>query len=168
MLYAEDELPIDHFAVYQIPIPEVFQTERGRRTIRVSLAYDPPVRHSRRDYAGVTIGFRLIRGCNPELIFEHFRRRSAEEDHFPEMEGRFNCSLDPSPTLREKSSLQTATASFSRDISRYGDTYHLVVRCAGGWAADIGRQAFAVVVEIAHEAEVQLYERLRQRVRIQA
>jgi subtilisin family serine protease len=62
VLYAEDELAIDHFAVYQIPIPQPFQTERGRRTIRISLAFDPPVRHSRLDYNGVGMSFRLIRG----------------------------------------------------------------------------------------------------------
>ena len=169
-LYAEDELEVDHFAVYQVPIPEPFQTERGRRTIRVTLAYDPPVRHTRRDYAGNTMAFRLIRGCDPDLIFEHFRRRVvADEGPFPEMEARFNCKLEPTSTLREKSSLQTATATFKRDIAQYGDNYYLVVRCAGGWAAESHpRQAFAVVVEIAHEAEVQLYERLRQRVRLQA
>jgi len=60
------------------------------------------------------------------------------------------------------------TVTFKRDVSQYGDNYYLVVRCAGGWAAESHpRQAFAVVVEIAHEAEVQLYERLRQRVRLQ-
>lgn len=165
-LYAEDELEVDHFAVYQIPIPEPFQTERGRRTIRVTLAYAPPVRHTRRDYAGNTMSFRLIRGCNQDLIFEHFRRRVvAEEGTFPEIEDRFDCKLEPTPTVREKSSLQTAIITFSRNISHYGDSYFLVVRCAGGWAAEVGRQAFAVVVEIAHEAEVQLYERLRQRLR---
>jgi subtilisin family serine protease len=166
VLYAEDELATDHFAVYQIPIPEAFQTERGRRTIRVSLAYDPPVRHTRRDYAGITMGFRLIRGCQSDLIFEHFRRRTVEEGRFPEMATRFNCGLEPGPTLREKSSLQTATATFQRDVSNYGDTYHLVVRCAGGWAEEIAVQAFALVVEIAHEGEVRLYERLRQQIRV--
>lgn len=166
VLYAEDELEVDHFAIYQIPVPEPFQRERGRRTIRVALAYDPPVRHSRRDYNGVSMSFRLIRGCNPDHIFDHFRRRAPEEDRFPEMADRFNCKLDPSPTLREKASLQTATVQFSRDVSHYGDTYYLVVRCAGGWASDIARQAFAVVVEIAHEAEVALYERMRARVRV--
>lgn len=166
VLYAEDELAVDHFAVYQIPIPEAFQTERGRRTIRVSLAYDPPVRHTRRDYAGLTMGFRLIRGCQPNLIFEHFRRRTVAEGRFPDMAARFNCGLEPGPTFREKSSLQTATATFQRDVSIYGDTYHLVVRCAGGWAEEVANQAFAVVVEIAHEAEVRLYERMRQRVRV--
>jgi Subtilase family len=169
-LYAQDELEVDHFAVYQVPIPEPFQTERGRRTVRVTLAYDPPVRHTRRDYAGNTMAFRLIRGCDPDLIFEHFRRRVvADEGPFPEMEPRYNCKLEPTSTVREKSSLQTATATFNRDITRYGDNYYLVVRCVGGWAAESHpRQAFAVVVEIAHEAEVQLYERLRQRVRVQA
>lgn len=166
VLYAEDDLAVDHFAVYQIPIPEAFQTERGRRTIRVSLAYNPPVRHTRRDYAGVTMGFRLIRGCQPDLIFEHFRRRTVEEGRFPEMAARFNCGLEPGPSLREKSSLQTATATFRRDVSGYGDTYHLVVRCAGGWAEEVVNQDFAVVVEIAHEAEVRLYERMRQRIRV--
>lgn len=166
VLYAEDELETDHFAVYQIPIPHTYQSEAGRRTIRVSLAYDPPVRHSRRDYCGVTMGFRLIRGCDSDLIFEHYRSRTGDEGDFPKILGRYSCQLKPGPTLREKSTLQSATATFKRDISQYGDFYHLVIRNNGGWAADIGRQAFAVVIEIAHEAHIQLYERLRQRIRI--
>ncbi|MCW0181757.1 MAG: S8 family peptidase, partial [Zavarzinia sp.] len=169
VLYAEDELEVDHFAVYQIPIPEIFQTERGRRTIRVTLAFDPPVRHTRRDYVGNNMGFRLIRGCDPELIFEHFRRRIiAADGPFPEIQGRFNCDLKPGPALREKSTLQSANFIFSRNAEDYGDTYYLMVRCAGGWAAGVTRQAFAVVVEIAHEANIRLYERLRQRVRLPA
>ncbi|MBU8875501.1 S8 family peptidase [Reyranella sp. MMS21-HV4-11] len=166
VLYAEDELAIDHFAIYQIPIPEAFQTVRGRRTIRVSLAYDPPVRHSRLDYSGLSMDFRLIRGCNSDLVFEHYRQRTQAEGPVPDMENRFNCKLTPGPTLREKSSLQTASVTFSRDISAYGDSYFLVVRCAGGWAGDTGQQGFAVTIEISHEAEIALYERLRQRIRV--
>lgn len=168
VFYAEDELEIDHFAVYQIPIPRAFQTERGRRTIKVSLAYDPPVRHSRLDYNGVAMSFRLIRGCEPDKIFEHFRQRTQIEGAVPEMEARYNCKLQPSSTLREKSSLQSASVNFARDISDYGDVYYLVVRCAGGWAGDAGQQAFAITVEISHEAALPLYERLRQQVRIRA
>ncbi|WP_259665741.1 S8 family peptidase [Rhizobium binae] len=166
VLYAEDELAIDHFAVYQIPIPEPFQTERGQRTIRVSLAYDPPVKHSRIDYNGLSMGFRLIRGCDADKVFEHYRQRAQAEGPVPDMENRFNCKLTPGPGIREKSSLQTASVTYSRDISTYGDNYLLVVRCAGGWSGDIGQQNFAVTVEISHEAEIALYERLRQRVRV--
>lgn len=112
------------------------------------------------------MGFRLIRGCDTDKIFDHFRQRAPDDGPFPEMEPRFNCKLDPSSTVREKSSLQTATVTFQRDVSQYGDNYYLVVRCASGWAGDVGQQAFAVTVEIAHEAEIPLYERLRQRVRV--
>jgi len=41
VLYAQDELEIDHFAVFRIPVPEVFCSEAGERSIRVILAYDP-------------------------------------------------------------------------------------------------------------------------------
>lgn len=163
VFYVEDSLAIDHFAVFQIPIPELFQTERGRRTIRVSLAYDPPVRHTRRDYAGVSMGYRLLRGCNSDFIFEHYRQRRNNEEPFPKLLSSFDCSMEPSITKRENGSLQTGMATFLRPIERYGDTYHLVVHCMNGWA-DVAEQRFAAVVELAHEAQIQIYQRLRVRV----
>lgn len=165
VLYAEDELPVDHFAIYEVPCPEVFQTG-GRRSIQVSLAYDPPVRHTRIDYAGNRMSFKLHRGCDPALLFDHYRRRATGEDRHPDLEGRFTCKLEPGSTERSKSSVQVGRASFARN-SAYPDPFYLVVRCEGGWAADIApRQSFAVVVELALEAEVRLYERLRARVRL--
>ncbi|MFL5239431.1 MAG: S8 family peptidase [Rhizomicrobium sp.] len=168
VMYVEDELPLDHFAVYQVPIPGLFQTG-GRRAIQVTLAYDPPVRHTRADYVGVGMNFRLVRGCDPALIFEHFRRRTQDEGRQPDLDARYNCALEPGPLYRERGTLQTATVTFSRATESYGDNYYLVVRCEGGWAATFeDRQRFAVVVELTHQAEVQLYERLRARIRIQA
>jgi len=166
VLFADDELEIDHFAVYRIPIPETFQSEAGKRTIRVTLAYDPPVRHTRTDYTGVGMSFRLIRGCEPDLLFEHYRRRSTEEGPFPELADRYNCKLTPGPQARERGTVQSASVTYQRNVEGYGDAYYLVVRCEGGWAGDVGRQGFAVVIEMSHEAEVQLYERVRQRVRV--
>lgn len=167
-LYAEDELAPDHFAVYRLPIPEEFQAGNGERHIRVTLAFDPPVRHTRNDYAGVGMSFRLIRGCQPGLIFEHYRRRGQDEGPFPELAARYVCKLRPGPQSREKGTVQSATATFSRGVETYGDTYYLVVRCEGGWATHVDRQQFAVVVELFHRSEVQLYERVRQRVRLPA
>ena len=168
VLYAEDALPLDHFAVYQLPIPEVFQTG-GRRTIQVTLAFDPPVRHTRADYAGVRMSFRLVRGCDPALIFDHFRRRNQDEGHRPDIESRYNCGLEPGPRERERGTLQTASVTYSRGTEIYGDSYYLAVRCEGGWASSFeSGQRFAVVVELRHQAGVQLYERLRARVRLPA
>lgn len=98
VLYAEDELAIDHFAVYEVPIPVAFQQTRGRRTVKISLAFDPPVCHTRVDYAGIGMSFRLIRGCTAEQVFEHYRWRNvAVEGGVPKMENRFNLCIGTWP-----------------------------------------------------------------------
>ncbi len=168
VFFTEDELPLDHFAVYQIPIPKLFQGG-GQRLIRVTLAFDPPVRHTRADYTGVNMSFRLVRGCDPAFIFDHFRRRTKAEGRQPDLDPRYNCGLEPGPRERERGTLQSASITFSRGTEAYGDSYYLVVRCEGGWASAFeARQRFAVVVELTHRAEVQLYARLRARVQLPA
>jgi hypothetical protein len=167
VLYAEDELPVDHFAIYEVPCPEMFQTG-GRRSIQVSLAYDPPVRHTRLDYAGNKMSFKLHRGCAPDLLFDHYRKRATEDGRHPDLEGRFTCKMEPGSNDRGRNSVQIGRATFVRD-SQDPDPFYLVVRCEGGWATDIApRQAFAVVVEMALETEVRLYERMRTQVRVTA
>ena len=167
VLYAEDELPVDHFAIYEVPCPEMFQTG-GRRSIQVSLAYDPPVRHTRLDYAGNKMSFKLHRGCAPDLLFDHYRKRATEDGRHPDLEGRFTCKMEPGSNDRSRNSVQIGRVTFVRD-SQDPDPFYLVVRCEGGWATDIApRQAFAVVVEMALETEVRLYERMRTRVRVTA
>lgn len=164
VLVAEGELQLDYFAVYEIPLPEIYQSHKGRRTIRVTLAFDPPVRHTRLDYAGVSMSFRVNRGCNSDLIFDHYRKRTLEEGPHPDLAERYRCKFSPGSNERDGGTVQTAVARFKRDITEYGGTYYLVVRCEGGWAAAYEtRQRFAVVVELQHEAEIKLYERLRVR-----
>ena len=113
------------------------------------------------------MSFRLVRGCEPGLIFEHFRRRAQVEGRRPDLDNRFNCALTPGPRERERSTLQSASVTFSRDTHASGGDYYLVVRCEGGWASAYeARQRFALVVEMRHQLEVQLYVRLRAQVRL--
>jgi len=164
VLYAEEELEIDHFAVFEVPMPEIFRTERGRRTIRATLAFDPPVRQTRADYLGVTMNLRLIKGRSAQEVFDHFRRRGADEDA-AEALGSSDCPLVPGKMQRDMGTLQSAELSMQRWYDRWGDTWYLVVRLAGGWAKDfVTRQRYAVVVEIAHEAEIPLHAQLAARV----
>lgn len=167
ILYADDELALDHFAIYEIPVPAAYQSEAGRRHLRVSLAFDPPVRHTRADYAGVSMNFRVFRGCDPNVLYEHYRMRKKDEGAFPEIESRFGCKLEPGPRTREVGSLQVAEVVYQRNLNAYGDVYHLVVRCEAGWAAErVTHQRFAIAVEMAHEKAIQLYARVRERVRV--
>ena len=166
VLFAQERLGINEFAVYRVPIPAEFQTN-GRRTIRVSLAFDPPVRRTRAEYVGTKMNFRLLRGCEVEDVFEHFRARNEEEGDPPDIPNRFKCGLEPGPNRRDGNTLQAAAKSFDRDTTAYGDEYYLVVRCIGGWAEEqeVG-QNFAVTVELEHQPATQLYARLRQRIRV--
>lgn len=165
VLYADDSLEKDHFVVYEVPIPTEYQTVKGVRELKVTLAYNPPTRHSRADYMGITMNFRVVRGKDPEFIFEHYRRRTEAEGSAPELPNRYNCDLQPGPASRDKSTIQTGTIRFQRDIQAYGDRYFLVVRCLSGWADYVASQSFSVVVELSHQADIKLYQRVQQRVR---
>lgn len=135
--------------------------------MRVTLAHDPPIRHTRADYAGVGMSFRLLRDCDPALIFEHFRRRKKEEGRHPDIDGRYNCNLLPGAQQRETGTVQSARVTFSRNTDAYGQDYYLVARCEGGVAEGfVTKQGFAVTVALEHQQEVQLYARLRARVRV--
>ena len=169
VLYREDSLPLDKFAVYEVPIPQIFQTESGLRRIRVALAFMPPVRHTRYDYAGASMSFRLLRGTSSQDVFDHCRRweRGIDGDDPFRLENRFDCKMKPGPQRRDRGTLQCATFVASTDISRYGNQYFLAVRCEGGWASnDIDELNFAVGVELRHEAQIALYQRIEERVRI--
>ena len=161
------ELATDQFALYRVPLPNEFQTTRGERTIRVSLAFDPPVRHTRLEYLGVRLNFHLLRGMDPDAIFEHFRHRTRDEDPFEKLPGTAKCALFPARDARGTSTLQAATMTMKRNIEAYGDTYYLAVFAERRWAGeDITHQRFAVAVELQHEADINLYLPLQVRVRV--
>lgn len=168
MLYSDAALRHDRFHVYEIPIPDEFRNGRSLRTIEITLAYDPPVRHSRFDYLGTKMSFRLIRGKTVQEVVAAFRRQGGGAEPVDGLTStRFHCSMDPKPTNREGGTLQKAIFRMpSRSPHDYGSTYHLVVRCERKWARDEHEpQRYAAVVVIRQEGDVDIYQQIAQRVR---
>ncbi|MFP5237642.1 MAG: S8 family peptidase [Acidobacteriota bacterium] len=169
VLYADTEIGMDRLFVYEIPIPTEYAETRGERQIRVTLAFDPPTRHTRVDYLGVEMSFRLIRGKPLEWVREHYRKRNKKvEGAHPTLESRYDCDFDIGSTIRERGTLQRGTFIMKRNPSPdYGETYYLVVRCERQWYPDeFATQRFAVVVQMSHSEDIRLYERVRDRVRV--
>ncbi len=164
ILVREDTLAVDKFAVYEVPIPEIFQTSKGSRQIRVALSFDPPVRHTRVDYAGNKMGFHLLRGTNAQEVFDAFRKWEKEEGDAVTIAEGLKCSLKPGAQRRERGTLQCGTFVAHRSIERYGSSYFLAVRCESGWSAE--DQRFAVAVELRAHADIPLYQRIQERVRV--
>jgi hypothetical protein len=168
VLYAEGLIELDRFFVYELPVPPEYTGTQGERRIQVTLAFDPPTRHARIDYLGTRMSFRLLRGVGLEQVIEHYRQRTKDDGPLPEMADKYNCKLTPGPSQRDRGTIQRGTFVMNRNPSaEYGETYYLVVRCERRWALEEDSpQRFALVVEMSHRADVRLYERLRERVRV--
>jgi len=168
VLYADAQIGLDKFYVYEVPIPGIFATTKGDRRVRVTLAFDPPTRHTRASYLGVEMSFRLVRGRTLDQVIEHFRKRNVEsEGRHAELEATYNCKFDVGPQVRERGTLQSATFTMKRNPLDYGEIYYLVVRCERQWhPSEYDLQRFAVVVELMHTADIPLYERVRERLEV--
>jgi Subtilase family len=167
VLLSESELRHDNFHVYEIPIPDDFLTSRDARSIEVTLAFDPPVRHSRFDYLGVKMSFRLIRGRNLEEVIQTCQTQAGNEDPLDSFAStRWDCKMKPGPDAREGGTLQKAIFSMTRPPLEYGNIYHLVVRCEKKWARiEHEPQRYAIVVTLQQQGAVNIYQQVNQRIR---
>ena len=128
VLFTEAQIGMDHLFVYEVPIPTEFAQTTGKRQIRVTLVFDPPTRHSRSDYLGVEMSFRLVRGKSLDWVREHYRKRTDEEGDYPPLNGRYDCPFDIGPTIRERGTLQRGTFVMSR-ILLPSTAKHTILLC---------------------------------------
>ena len=68
-LVTEDVVGYRTFHVYSLVMPEDFLREPGRRSISISLAYDPPTRLSRRDYIATAMWLEVFGGLTDRASF---------------------------------------------------------------------------------------------------
>jgi hypothetical protein len=170
ILYADTDIKYDCLDIYEVPIPEEFIKSEGLKTITTTLSFDPPVRHTRFDYLGVTMSFKLIRGKNPDEVREAFRKRNKNEDPIESISSSsFNCPMKPTPRIREGGTLQKGVYRTRKHLNtKYGENYYLVVRCEKKWANEdiYGKQRYAVVVTLEYSGLVDIYAKIKQRVQI--
>ncbi len=150
-LFAENELLGDRFHVYEIPLPDIFRNMKGERSLSVTLAFDPPTRHTRKDYLGFMMKFWLVRGKTLRQVISIFRKSKPGEESVPGISGSsFECNLEPGHRIRERGTLQKGVFTMNRNPDeRHGDTYYLVVQCARNWT-DEEKQRYAAVVTLEH------------------
>ena len=177
-LCTQDNIGLDTFKIYEVPVPKEFRHAHGLKTLTVALAFDPPVRRMRKDsYLGVTMQACLVRGKTPDEIAAAFRAVPADErKNAPRsISGRFRCDLKPGVMKLASSTLQRSVWRFRNKCDEYGDSYYLVVWAMRKWApSEIVQQNFAVAVTLETQHEPRLYnliklrvqQRLRMRVRV--
>jgi len=178
-LFAEDVLPIKSFHIYSIRIPPDFLRRRGDKKIAISLAYDPPVRLSRKDYIATKMFFEAYRGLTSEQL-EDFRRakKSGEDVDLPSVPKTARTNFTLGWQVLQTSTVQLRTwekgPRGGADIFKVPDDMdepNLTILVAGKdqfpHPEGLDSQSYALVVTFSfYGEEIDLYNLIRQRVRI--
>lgn len=190
LLLADEVIGVDSFRLFTVPaLPREFLTARGKGYISVTLAFDPPTRHTRSDsYLGVRMEAKLFRNSTHEAVADAIRALTKDEAKIfgknkptvgslkKDLGVAIEVDLRPGVNARKVGTLQRGIATVSNTAWQYdGGPLILAVVCQRKWAQQsIETQRFAVVVSLSHDdpgvnlhAHVRQHARMYQRARVQ-
>jgi len=173
VLFSEDRIGEGFFHVYRFELPPQFLETAGRRSLRIALAFDPPVRGTRLAYLSRTMSFVLYRGEETTRVVRAVERSGGDTENI-DLPKR--CTK-LSSTWMKWSTLQCDEISSSRAVTFQNDEdgdskkiWHLVVGCKNQFkAVDEDTQRYAVAMILQHnDARVDIYNSLRAQVATRA
>lgn len=173
VLLAEDAVDEDNWHVYSVKVPPSFLGGKGRRGLVVSLAYDPPVRASRKDYLARTMSLEVLRGISADEIAA-FRGRQEPGAQAPTLPDTNVLGLRPTRGEVVWSTLQVRRfewAQAPRNLTVLdGETdpiLHILVGCQRRFPhGEAVEQWYGLAVRLWHEdATVDLHQQLQSRIR---
>lgn len=178
-LVAMDEMEEDRLHIYRVPVPEVFLSAKGKRGITVALAYDSPVRSSRREYLARTMWFEVLQGLTTDEVQEYraqYNRAQYKDKEPPKLPSGSQIDFRPTKTKVQWSTLQVRSRQwkfrphFRVPNGEEEPVVHLLVGCQQRFPTGLDpKQRYGLVVMFWHEGErVELYQALRTRVRVPA
>lgn len=174
-LLAEDSVAEDHWHLYAIRVPPAFLSGRGSRGINVSLAFDPPVRASRREYLSRTMWFEVLKGLTPAEINLYRARPTASGATLSLPQSKL-LKMRPTKSDVQWSTLQVRRLSWSRPINlpripgQDEPELHVLVGCQQRFpSGEDPQQRYALAVRFWHtDTTVEIHQQLRSRVRARA
>jgi len=185
VLVSDGVMPVDSVSVFEVPpLPAELLQSPGSGRLSVTLAFDPPVRHTRADsYLGVRMDARLYRNVEPSTLAEVLRRMAPDErealqegeeqDGLDDLKARvgrpIKIDLRPGVRTRQKGTLQRGWANVGRSDWNYdGGPLTLAVTAQRTWAPDsVVDQRYAIVVSLKYSRTgVDLYARWRERLSV--
>jgi hypothetical protein len=181
LLVDNEIIEVGNFKIYEIPpLPPEFLETKGTKNISITLAFDPPTRHTRGDsYLGVTMEFQLFKNIDIESLKNAFIKSASENKDNPDedfaeltmkkLKKKFGSSIEvdlqPGVNLRKKGTLQKGQVIIYSNSWKYDKkSMYLVVSCNRKWAreSEIDTQRYALVISVNHsDTEVDLYNKIK-------
>ena len=180
LLLAEDELALDHWHIYEVPVPTTFLERKGNRGLSVALAFDPPVRASRKEYLAHTMWFEVLKGLTQADIVRFKAAQEQQKDALgkriplPKMPSKNELDMRPTKEPLQWSTLQVRKKTWSRKVSLPvidGQDVPLLHILIGSQArfptglADV--QRYSLAIRFWHDdPTVEVYQHISSRVRL--
>jgi hypothetical protein len=161
-----------HF--YRIEIPDIFLNTKGRRGITLSLAYDPPVRASRRAYLARTMTIDAYHGLTTDQVQLYCSKQENQAEL--SLPSWAELKFTPSKSKVHWSTLQVRKKTWTRKPliktpnGEESRTIHVVVRCQQRFPTGEDEfQKYGLVVVFWHEnTQIELYQALQNQVTLRA
>lgn len=149
-LIYEGEIAPDTTEIHAVPVPDEFIEASGDRQIVLALAFDPPVRRTRREYLTAGMQVDLLRGVDADQIAEAWKRQpKSKEDRIALPKGRQRPDLEPGINECKGSTLQVRTyARRNRDTVDAEGIHVVVQHQSSTWYESEESQRYALVVVI--------------------
>jgi hypothetical protein len=157
----DGEMAVDTSVIHPVPIPEEFALPRSAtRSIRIALAFDPPVRRTRMDYTAATMVTDAYRAVSLAQLQESLVEQDPDDPQ-PLFAGRRRIrAFVPPHTAHRESTLQVKDWSPKKLDTGDGDTYFVVVtHKSRTWFRDrddYQTQRYALVVTLVDEEQLTL------------
>jgi len=171
-LIAMDEVEENKLHIYQVSIPLSFVTTKGRRALTVSLAYDPPVRASRKEYLARTMWVEALHGLTPDEVKKYKAKFHGENP--PSLPTTNVIDLKPVKTTVQWSTLQVRRKKWARSmllrspLNHSEPLLHILVGCQQRFPTGLDpKQKYGLVIHFWHEnSHIELYQSLRSHNRV--
>jgi hypothetical protein len=179
VLTYDGEMSTDSVMIHRIPMPRRFLEGYSPRSIRIALAYDPPVRRQRREYIAGSMSFDLVRGTSEADLEQRYQRQpsraESEASGIPRLDLPGRITLSPGISQFYNNTLicrtfRTAT-DWDEDVLDY---FVVVVHQRSSWSPaqknSYPVQRYSLAIEMHDEArtDLNLYALVRARLRAQA
>lgn len=177
VLLAEDVVAEDKWHVYSVKVPAAFLSGKGRRGLVVSLAYDPPVRSSRKDYLARTMWLEVLKGISGHQIAAFRGRQTAgAAEQGPPLPPKYQLGLRPSKQALVWSTLQVRRLEWQKapQIPRVDGesepTLHVLVGCQNRFPHGMEtEQWYGLAIRLWHEdTTIDLHQEIQSRIRPRA
>lgn len=164
MVY-DGEMSLGTINLFEINLPEEFLSKCGKRTIEVTLVFDPPTDSNRKEYLGVKMEYHLFRNLNIGKVQNYYEEIELDKnnDVVPEKIKSKEIIMQPKISLIKKGIHQKSSRTYIRKPSIDTDKpLVLAIICRKNWYnKEDYKQLYSVIVSFRHEHEIDLYNKIR-------